>query len=141
MNVIITDQISAELKRLESLGGARALSAIALTAARIARRLGDDAFRVSGADYAPWAPRKDKTKKHRLLQLSTALRKSLVAAADLNGAVVKSDRPYASYHQFGTRKMVARPFLPFDENGELSARGQELVLAAVRRKIETLLKA
>lgn len=34
---------------------------------------------------------------------------------------------YSLYHQFGTRKMPARPFFPIDKNGEL--------LPAMRRKI------
>ena len=58
--------------------------------------------------------------EHQLLIDSEALHQSLSAkegekAAD--GSYVSrvaSDREYAAYHQFGTSKMPARPFLPID---------------------------
>ena len=36
-----------------------------------------------------------------------------VASVDEKRAEIVSDREYAAYHQFGTKKMPRRPFLPF----------------------------
>lgn len=33
--------------------------------------------------------------------------------------VIGSDKEYATYHQFGTKNMPARPFFPIDKNGRL----------------------
>jgi len=78
-------------------------------------------FMQSQGDDGPWAPRKDN-KPHPLLILTGAL---LEAARDtgnagnihyidedtivlgVNGSVVE----YAAFHQYGTSKMVARPFI------------------------------
>ncbi len=137
---LLEDSIGNELARLQSLATPVQLGRLALSVARVVRRAGDDAFRVSGAPYAPWAPRKDKTKTHRLLQLSTALRKSLVAVAQGSGAAVVSDRTYARFHQTGTKHMPARPFIPVDQDGRLADVVAEKVNAAIRIRIDLLRK-
>jgi len=91
------------------------------------------AFRTPELRPAPWAPRKPsyvvtvnkktkkKTKKlddHPLLIKSGSLRQSIGWKFQGDDAVaVGSDKEYASYHQFGTKRMPARPFFPFDASG------------------------
>ena len=79
------------------------------------------AFRTSSLRPSAWAPRKDKKSKHPLLIRSGNLRQSI--AWRFNGddtVVVGSPAKYARYHQFGTKRMPARPFFPFDERGQLT---------------------
>ncbi len=42
---------------------------------------------------------------------SGALRASITAASDANGAVIASDSPVAVFQEFGTARMAPRPFL------------------------------
>lgn len=80
------------------------------------------AFRTSAFRPAPWAPRKDKKAKHPLLIRSGNLRQSITWRWNGDDAVVVgSPAKYARYHQFGTKRMPARPFFPFDEQGRLTA--------------------
>ena len=79
------------------------------------------AFRTKAFRPSAWAPRKDKKSKHPLLIRSGNLRQSI--AWRFNGddtVVVGSPAKYARYHQFGTKRMPARPFFPFDERGQLT---------------------
>lgn len=100
IHIQLNDQITAELARLAEVDRPAVMQELALAAAEMIRRLADDAFARSGTEFAPWVPRKDK-KAHRLLQLTTRLRKSLRAQAEASGAAVFSDAPYAAIHQFG----------------------------------------
>ena len=93
------------------------------------------AFRTPSFRPSPWAPRKPvytvtvnkKTKKktrklddHPLLIRSGALRQSVFWKFSGDDAVVVgSDRKYAAYHQHGTKRMPARPFVPVDAQGRL----------------------
>ena len=79
------------------------------------------AFRTSSFRPSPWAPRKDKKAKHPLLIRSGNLRQSITWRWNGDDAVVVgSPAKYARYHQFGTKRMPARPFFPFDEQGRLT---------------------
>ncbi len=165
---LLEDTIGKELERLQQMAGATELARTALMIARVIRKAGDDAFAVSGAPYAPWAPRKNGAGEHRLLQLSGALRKSLVARAVGSGATVTSDRPYARAHQFGndpytirakTKRglfwpgakhpvasvrhpgQVARPFLPLDQSGTVNDVVQDKIYKAILRRVDSLRKA
>ena len=90
------------------------------------------AFRTSSLRPSAWAPRKDKKSKHPLLIRSGNLRQSI--AWRFNGddtVVVGSPAKYARYHQFGTKRMPARPFFPFSRSGQLTP--------AMDRKIKGIL--
>ena len=81
-----------------------------------------EAFRNPNYRPSPWAPRKDTKATHPLLIKSGDLRRnfrSVVTGPDT--VVVGTKVKYAGYHQFGTKRMPARPFFPFDEQGRLTA--------------------
>lgn len=94
------------------------------------------AFRTPKLRPSPWAPRKPsyivtvnkKTKKktrklddHPLLIKSGVLRQSINwKLEDGDTVVIGTDKKYAGYHQLGTKKMPARPFMPVDAKGDLT---------------------
>ena len=78
-------------------------------------------------------PRKDHKATHPLLIKSGSLRQSItwrVTAPDT--VVVGSDKKYATYHQFGTKNMPARPFFPIDKYGNLLPD----VMRTITRKVQ-----
>lgn len=105
-------------------------SAMAAAGAKVLASMATDAIRDAKLRPAPWPPLAASTKKgigaaaakakaaekavagHVLLYRTGALSQSLrpVASGDTFG--VASDRPYAVFHQYGTKKMPARPFVP-----------------------------
>ena len=92
------------------------------------------AFRYPSLRPSPWAPRKDKKAKHPLLIKSGSLRQSMswrIAAPDT--VQIGSDRKYAGYHQFGTKRMPARPFFPIDKSGRLTPRMEKKINADVEK--------
>ena len=77
------------------------------------------AFKTESLRPSPWAPRKHNY-PHQILQKSGAMKKGI--GAKLRGTdtvVVGTPAEYAGYHQFGTKRMPARPFFPIDKNGQL----------------------
>ena len=95
----------------------RALQAIGQQVASRATQ----AFRTASFRPSPWAPRKDKKSTHPLLIKSGDLRKnfrSVVTGPDT--VVVGTKVKYAGYHQHGTKNILARPFFPIDERGQLT---------------------
>ena len=108
------------------------------------------AFRTPTMRPSPWAPRKPsytvkvnkktgkKTKKldaHPLLIKSGSLRQSIgwkLRVFD-TAVVVGTDKEYASYHQFGTKHMPARPFMPIDKNGNLTPQMQQKINKIVEK--------
>jgi len=104
------------------------------------------AFRSPALRPSPWAPRKPtytvkvnkrtgkKTRKldsHPLLIKSGSLRQSIGWRLLSDDAVlVGTDKKYGAFHQLGTKKMPARPFMPVDAKGELTPR--------IERKIKAL---
>ncbi len=51
------------------------------------------------------------------------------------GAAVTSDAPYAKYHQLGTKKMPARPFVPVKPDGSLVPKVERYVKAALEAEL------
>ena len=114
------------------------------------------AFRTASFRPSPWAPRKPsyivtvnkktgkKTKKldnHPLLIKSGSLRQSISWKFSGDDAVVVgTDRKYAGYHQFGTKHMPARPFMPFDRNGNLTPAMAGKIEREIRRIVADELK-
>jgi len=69
-----------------------------------------------------------------------ALVQSIIAQNNTGESVnVSSAVPYAGYLQYGTKKMPARPFLPFDPGtGELSEAGKIAVEDAVEAELKSM---
>lgn len=136
---ISASQVETLLDRLQSLD----LSPVSKAAAEFVVNTGTEAFTNESLRPSPWDPLSDayekklknawsskaKNKKkeflHQLLIDSGDLKDSLKLLESPAGssdggyiARVASDREYAAYHQFGTSKMPARPFLPI--NADLS---------------------
>ena len=77
-------------------------------------------FRSPEYRLSPWAPRKKPGDGHPLLIRSGHLRQSISWKLDGDDAVVVgTSQEYAKYHQHGTKKMPARPFMPVDKTGQL----------------------
>ena len=82
------------------------------------------------------------TANKKVLQgLTGELRRTIYWQAFQNSLVVASPKPYAAIHQFGgpfkawgkqTLQMPARPFMPIDQNGNLSPAAQKIVLGRLR---------
>ena len=86
------------------------------------KNLATDAFKNPALRPSPWAPRKNNADPGRpLLYKSGDLKqnfRSVVTGPDT--VVVGTKVEYARYHQHGTKKMPARPFLPVDKSGQLT---------------------
>ncbi len=71
------------------------------------------------ARYRPveWAPLAESTRKRKkgkriLVDNGTMIRGFSIQNASASGAEIVNTQPYAVYHQFGTKTMPARPFVP-----------------------------
>ncbi len=72
-----------------------------------------------------WSPLKPKTLKYKPRNKPILERSGLMRSAvrvDIEGSSVKArvNVAYAQFHQYGTRKMPQRRFLPFDNQGRPS---------------------
>ncbi|WP_448579257.1 phage virion morphogenesis protein, partial [Thermosphaera sp.] len=123
------------------------------------------AFNDPSLRPAPWPARRGGA--NPLLKRSGLLWKSpRIVALDGQSVTVGTDRPYAAYHQFGTRPYMirprskralfwpgaahpvrharhpglpARPFFPFDSSGRMMDRARECVRAAAAAKLRAML--
>ena len=125
------------------------------------------AFRNEALRPAAWPPVKKKGGSP--LYASGALKHSIqVTGLTNNYVTVETDRPYAPYHQFGTRPyeivarlkkalfwpgaahpvksvhhpgLPARPFFPFDASGNMTPVAKQKVEAAAKVALAKLLKS
>jgi len=75
--------------------------------------------------------------KGNLLIDTGALAQSIASGEPQGDRIeVGTDRPYAPYHQSGTKKMPARPFMPWDDEASLTPDAER----AVREALEASLK-
>lgn len=93
------------------------------------------------------------TFEHQLLIDTDALRRSIKAfevgqktASGGYVARVASDREYAAYHQFGTKHMPARPFLPISANLQtgtavLTDEAWNVLKPALERTLKRIIKS
>jgi len=88
-------------------------------ASQATRAFKDPVYRPS-----PWAPRKMGGDWPLLVKHPNGgLKASIIPRGVGNDTVVVgTDKKYASFHQFGTKKMPARPFFPIDAHGDLTPR-------------------
>lgn len=128
------------------------------------RAFGDESLRP--AAWAPVKKTAERFQSSAPLKRSGALWQS-IRQINLTGDQVEvgTDRPYAGYHQFGTDPYVirpkvkkalfwmglahpvrkvnhpglpARPFLPFDAQGEMTERGRQAVRQAAEAKMRAM---
>ena len=104
----------------------------------------------SGAAWKPLAERTIARKGHdRRLHDSGALRQTLDFFSDQNAATVGTSAvsnngyPYPAVMQFGTEdgRVPARPFLPFDPEGDLMDTARDSLLTLARAHFERLFDA
>ena len=95
------------------------------------------AFHDESVRASTWAQLKKRVGSPLLK--STLLSKSPRIIETTNEhVIVGTDRPYAKYHQFGTKHIPARPFFPFDSSGKpipVAIRNIQLAAAAAMRKL------
>jgi phage gpG-like protein len=104
------------------------------------------AFRNEALRALPWPP--VKKKRGAPLYASGALKHSIRITGLSNYMVtVGTDRTYAGYQQFGTKRkdgterIPARPFFPFNESGEMTPAAKQKIEAAAKVALAKLLKA
>lgn len=148
--IIIRDAVTVTLDRLEAK--IQHPTPVAEAAAVAVASLTIRAFNDPSVRAAPWAPLTPETLARKIaagvstapLKRSTLLFRSWVASADGGTGRVSTDRPYAKYHQWGTRRgLPARPMLPITGSPtapqltELAARN---AVAAAKRALDEILE-
>ena len=93
------------------------------------------AFRTPSIRPLRWEPRKDKATHPLLIKHPHGgLRQSIRWELDgPDAVVVGTDKEYAKYHQFGTRRMPARPFFPITQYGRLTPEMENKIKRVVER--------
>lgn len=129
--VIKSDSVSPDLKRLAAMGGDMGplMRAIGVNVVSLTKR----AFNDASLRPSSWAAKKDGTAA--TLKRDAVLWRSIrVVSAESKRVVVGSDRPYAAIHQLGGKKrpMPARPYLPFDSTGAITAQGDKAVKSVIK---------
>jgi phage gpG-like protein len=79
------------------------------------------AFNEPSLRPEPWAPLKNG-KPARLRKNNLLARSPRVVRITQSGATIGTDRPYAAYHQQGTKAIPRRAFFPFHKNGRATKR-------------------
>lgn len=75
-------------------------------------RISDDKFDPDGEPWAPWSQSYEESGRGlSLLENTGRLRKSFRVKSSTRTMTVENRAPYAKYHQRGTRRMPARPFM------------------------------
>jgi len=113
-------QLDSATALLDALGARLAAPAellapaLPVVAAALERNFAEEGRPVR---WAPLAPRYAAWKARRfgaglrILERTGALRRSISTRVEGNAIVASTDVPYAAFHQFGTRRLPARPFL------------------------------
>jgi phage gpG-like protein len=104
-------------------------------------------FKDPGGRETAWAPLAESTVKNKsknkdkVLVLSGLLKDSFsIGEVTDQRATVGTDRPYAVFHQTGTKNMPRRPIIPADESGNLTERARREIGAAMDAAIRKSLK-
>ena len=126
----------------------RDMSPLTRVLAEDVKRLIDDSFAQSRSPGGEqWAALKPSTVRQRrqgsdqpLIDTGT-LRNSAFARGTSQGVSFGAGASYGPFHQFGTRRVPARPFLPVTQSGEFMRSGPAATeVAAIRRAIVEYLK-
>lgn len=81
---------------------------------------------------------KARTGKPLLVDTGT-LKKSFFVAGNGKGAVLGTPVKYAAHHQYGTKGIPARPFLPVTEQGQLIPKAVPYIERAVAARLKLLM--
>ena len=137
----VKDMVSPALFKMISDGNRKkVLAAGGLVLARDTRLT----WKESSRRPAPWPPLAEKTVRRKghgkLLYDTGKLRDSIrMDPPTANEAKVGTDAPYAIYHQKGTGKMPARPFIPVSPEGKLTPQTERACGAAMEAAIRASL--
>jgi phage gpG-like protein len=109
--------------------------------------IGRGAFANPALRSAAWPPRKRSRQPHALLVQTGALRESVRVLQTIAETVtIGSDLPYAAVHQFGSTHargrgggIPARPFLPYDASGQMTALARTRLQAAAALALRKIL--
>ena len=145
-------------RAIRALGSAEAMARVARVAGEELAIMAAEAFHSERVRPAEWPPlsrrteagmskaRKRGAKKRGsarpLVDTGTLMRSFEVGAADGDGVTIKNTasnekgKDYAVYHQYGTKKMPARPFIPATGGFDEVAQPTDLA----RRRLETAMK-
>lgn len=158
---ITTDTITPALARLikESSNPKRVMEAMGTSLVSVTKR----AFNDASLRATPWAT--VKTGRAPLKKSGTLWQSIRIAELTSNSVSVVTDRPYAVYHQFGTKPYViypkatkalfwpgakhpvtkvnhpglpARPFFPFDAGGRMIPLARRQVELAGQKALDAL---
>ncbi len=135
------DKLLADFPNRFATAQKRTLEAIGTEVSSRAER----AFRSETLRPSPWAPRKPSKRddghplliKHPHGGLWKSIRHRLEGS---DTVVVGSDKGYAGYHQFGTKRMPARPYFPIDQHGRLTPAMESKIQGMAGRIYEDELK-
>lgn len=132
----ISPHLLRKLRKVQN--PAPALRSAGMVLVQMAKR----AFDEPSLRAASWPALKPATLKRKggaggILRGPQALMmKSLrVIGVDNTRVTVGSDRPYAGFHQLGTRHIPARPFFPVTAQGKLTAAAKQRVDRAIEIKL------
>jgi len=115
---------------------ARAQRVALLKIGNIVKTHAREAIKKPALRPSPWAPRK-KNYKHPPLRKSTNMYNGITSkVTGPDTVVVGTPYEYATYHQFGTKNMPARPFFPIDERGQLTP----TVMRDIKDNVEAIYK-
>jgi len=118
--VSLLETIAQRLARAEEL----LASAASVVAAAVERN-----FDEEGRPFH-WAPLSSRSAAYkarrfgaglRILERSGALRRSITTRLEAGALVASTDASYAAFHQYGTRRHPARPFLALTERDKEEA--------------------
>lgn len=138
----IRDELTPALrKKLARISDKRPiLEAAGAALAGVATR----AFRDEALRPSEWAPLAESTLRRKrgggpLIDTGALYRSVIAQAPGRDSIEVGSDREYSLFHQWGTRKMPARPFFPIDDKG-FTQPGQQAVMEAVSAALNAALR-
>lgn len=139
IEINVRDLISPKLIKLASDATMKkALEAGGTVLARAARLSWPEPARRP-EPWAPLAASTVKRKGHDKLLYDTGKLRDSITLGDVTDtrATVGTDAPYSIFHQLGTKKMSARPFIPVDSRGALELTAE----VDIRRAMEGVIEA
>ena len=147
ITIDITDNLDAALdgiiKKIDR-------SKIAEAAGYALANMAKDSFEDESLRPKPWAPLKEATvrrkaregKSENILKENLFLYKAIMAQNSGDGSVdVTAGVPYGVHHQFGTKNMPARPFMPFNPaTGELTDAARQEIEEVANAEVKAMLQ-
>lgn len=139
INLSVRDMLSPSLLKAASPDTLRrALEAGATVLARDARL----SWKEPGRRPGPWAPLAASTikrKGHDKILYDTGRLRDSITLGEVTpaSATAGTDATYSIYHQLGTKSMAARPFIPVNGAGQLTAQTEAEIAAAMEEALRS----